>query len=308
MTSRLAIAIALAAVPAAVQAQELRLMTGPQGGVWVPLGGQLKDLWEKALPGLNVKTLPGAGIANVRAIEEGKAEIGFGNTISTADAAAGNPPFDKKHAKVCNMATLYPQYFQVVVPADAGIATVKDVKGKGVATQQRGNTGEQITQHILKVNGLDYKDVKVSFGSYTDSIEQVKDNRAQMFTLGTGLPAGTVMDLAASRDIRILDLAADYEAMKKLNPAYKLVSVPANTYAKQTAEVKTIGYYTHLAVNCAMEADKVYAMTKAVLGAKDGMAALYKDIGALTPQIMAQDIGVPMHPGAAKFYAENGVK
>ena len=99
----------------AVSAQEVKLMTGPQGGVWVPLGGQLKDLWEKAVPGLSVQALPGAGIANVRGIEEGKTEIGFGNSISTVDAVAGNPPFTKKHANVCNVATLYPQYFQVVV-------------------------------------------------------------------------------------------------------------------------------------------------------------------------------------------------
>jgi hypothetical protein len=305
---RAAVATAAFLTCAAASAQEVRLMTGPQGGVWVPLGGQLKDMWEKAIPGLAVKPLPGAGIANVRGIEEAKTEIGFGNTISTADAVLGNPPFDKKHGKVCNLATLYPQYFQVVVPADAGIAAVKDIRGKGVTTQQRGNTGELITQHILKVNGLAYSDVKVSFGSYTDSVEQVKDNRAQMFTLGTGLPAGTVMDLAAARDIRVLDLSAHYEDMRKINPAYKLVSIPAGTYAKQANEVKTIGYYTHVAIACDFPADKAYTMVKTILANKDGMSALYKDLAKLTPQIMAQDIGVPMHQGAAKFYAEQGVK
>jgi TRAP-type uncharacterized transport system substrate-binding protein len=49
-------------------------------------------------------------------------------------------------------------------------------------------------------------------------------------------------------------------------------------------------------------------MVKAILANKDGLAAVYKDLSQLSPQIMAQDIGVPMHPGAAKFYAENGVK
>jgi uncharacterized protein len=92
----------------AANAADVRLMTGPQAGFWVPLGGQLKDAWEKAIPGLQVQSLPGAGIANVRGIEEGKAEIGFANTITTADAVAGTgeAPLDKKHAKVCNVATL----------------------------------------------------------------------------------------------------------------------------------------------------------------------------------------------------------
>lgn len=309
MTSRLALALALvAAAPLAAKAEDLRLMTGPQGGVWVPLGGQLKDMWEKAIPGLAVQALPGAGIANVRGIEEGKAEVGFGNTISTADAIAGNAPFPKKHTKVCNMGTLYPQYFQVVVLADSGVGKVADIKGKGVTTQQRGNTGEQITQNILKANDLSYNDVKVSFGSYTDSVEQMKDNRAQMFTLGTGIPAGTVMDLAAARDVKLLDLAANYDAMKKINPAYKLATVPKGTYAKQDADVKTIAYATHLVIACDQPADKVYKMVKAVWDSRAGMAALNKDLGKMTVQMMAEDIGVPMHPGAAKFYAENGVK
>ena len=136
----------------AAGAAEVRLMTGPQAGFWVPLGGQLKDAWEKAIPGLKVQALPGAGIANVRGIEEGKAEVGFGNTITTADAVAGTgeAPLDKKHDKVCNVATLYPQYFQLVVNADAGINSLKDLKGKGFATQVKGNTGELIARHVLR--------------------------------------------------------------------------------------------------------------------------------------------------------------
>ena len=106
----------------AAPAAEYKMMTGPQGGVWVPLGGQLKDMWEKAITGMfRCSPLPGAGIANVRGIEEGKADIGFGNSISTVDAVAGNAPFNKPHDNVCNVATLYPQYFQVVVRADSGI-------------------------------------------------------------------------------------------------------------------------------------------------------------------------------------------
>jgi TRAP-type uncharacterized transport system substrate-binding protein len=37
------------------------------------------------------------------------------------------------------------------------------------------------------------------------------------------------------------------------------------------------------------------------------MAAIYKELDKLTPQIMAQDIGVPFHPGAAKWYKEKGI-
>ena len=302
----LAAVVGLAWAGAAQSAENYRMMTGPQGGSWVPLGGALKDMWEKALPGVSVQSLPGAGIANVRAIEEGKAELGFGNSISTVDAIEGRAPFTKKHANVCQVATLYPQFFHVVVPADAPIKSIKDLKGKAITTQPRGNTGEQITKQILQVNGLTYDDVKVSFVSYTDSVAQMKDGHAVAFSLGTTAPAGAIMDLAASRDVRVLDLGGDLAGMKKLNPGYTLVNIKAGTYPKQAADVKVIGYATHLVASCKMPADKVYGMVKAMSGNVSGMAVIVKSIDGLNPKLMAEDIGVPLHAGAAKFYKEVG--
>jgi uncharacterized protein len=305
MTTRVLLAaVAAVGIAGAARAETVRLMTGPQGGVWVPLGGQLKDMWERAIPGLSVQAMPGAGIANVRGIEEGKTEIGFGNSISTVDALTGAPPFNKPHKNVCNVATLYPQYFQVVVPANSGIKSVKDLKGKAITTQPRGNTGELITQHILKAHGLSYNDLKVSFVSYTDSVEQMKDGHAQAFTLGTTVPSGAVMDLASSREITLIDLSDSLNEMRKLNPGYTLVKVPAGTYPKQTQDVQVIGYATHVVAACSLPADKVYAMTKAMAENVPAMAATNKAMEKLTPKDMAEDIGVPFHPGAARFYKE----
>lgn len=302
-----ALACAFLLAPGGAGAADIKLMTGPQGGVWIPLGGQLKDLWEKAVPGLSVQALPGAGIANVRGVEEGKADAGFGNSISTVDAIAGAAPFTKKHENVCNIATLYPQYFQMVVRADAGINTVKDLKGKGVTTQQRGNTGELITQQLLKVHGLSYNDVKMSFVSYTDSVSQMQDGHAQAFSLGTTIPSGAVMDLAAAREIKLLDLSDSIAEMRKLNPGYTLVTVPAGTYPKQASDVKVIGYATHVVASCKLPADMVYAMTKTMAQNIPTLATVNKAIATLTPKGMAEDIGVPFHPGAAKYYKEAGI-
>jgi len=301
-----AIATLAAAFAAPASAEELKLMTGPQGGVWVPLGGALKAMWEKAIPGLSIQALPGAGISNVRAVHEGKADIGFGNSITTVDAIAGREPFKEPHKNVCNVATLYPQYFQVVVLANSGIASLKDLKGKSLTTQVRGNTGELITQHILRVAGLSYKDLKVSFSSYNDSVSQMQDGHAQVFTLGTTVPSGAVMDLASSREIRLLDLSAHHDDMRKINPGYTLVNVKAGTYPKVDKDVKVIGYATHVVAACKLPEERVYAMTKSMAMNVKDMAAINKAMGELTPAAMAEDIGVPLHAGAAKFYKEAG--
>jgi uncharacterized protein len=289
-------------------AETLTMMTGPQGGTWVPLGGALKALWEAEVPGVAVNTLPGAGISNVRGVNEGKAQIGFGNSISTVDGIHGNPPFKEKADNVCQLATLYPQCFQVVTLADSGIDTYKDLKGKSIAVQTRGNTAEVITQHILQAHGLSYKDMKVNFqASYNDAVSLMKDGHAQVFTLGTTIPASAVMDLASGRDIKLLPVDdAGFQAMKKINPGYTLNTVKAGTYPKQDKDVKVIGYATHLIVGCKVPEKEVYGMTKAMATHIADMAAINSAMKTLTPKEMAVDIGVPFHPGAAKYYKEIG--
>jgi TRAP transporter TAXI family solute receptor len=305
-TFGLAFGLALA-IAGPVSATDVKMMTGPQGGSWIPLGGQLKDMWEKAVPGLKVQVLPGAGIANVRGVDEGKADIGFGNSISTVDGISGKPPFPKKVTNICNIATLYPQYYQLVVLADAGINSIADLKGKAITTQQRGNTGEGITRQILGVNGITYNDVKVSFVGYSDSVNQMKDGHAVAFALGTQVPAGAVMDLASARPIRLLDQSSSFAGMKKLNGGYTLVTVKKGSYPGQNSDVKVIGYATHIFASCKLPADEVYAMTKAVIGNAQTLSSIAKAIGNQQIADFADDIGVPFHPGAAKYYKENGI-
>ena len=305
-TFGLAFGLALAvAGPAA--AADIKLMTGPQGGSWIPLGGQLKDLWEKAVPGLAVQVMPGAGIANVRGVEEGKAEVGFANSISTADAMDGRKPFNKPHGNVCNVASLYPQYFQFVVLADSGIKSAADLKGKAVTTQQVGNTGQVITKDFLEASGVKYSDVKVSHVGYTDSVNQMKDGHAVAFGLNTQAPAGAVMDLAAAREIKLIGQEDVYDKMLKLNPSYKLITLPKGTYPKQDKDIKVIGFYTHVVASCKLPTEEVYAMTKTIATNTKTLATVAKDIAALKPAGMAADIGVKFHPGAAKYYKEVGI-
>ena len=288
-------------------AGDMKMMTGPQGGSWIPLGGQLKDMWEKAIPGLAVQVMPGAGIANARGVDEGKADVGFGNSISTVDGVHGKPPFTKAATNICNLATLYPQYYQFIVNANSGVDKIEDLKGKAITTQQRGNTGELITRQILGVHGLKYEDVRISFVGYSDSVNQMKDGHAVAFALGTQIPAGAVMDLAAARDIRLIDQASSIDAMRKLNPGYTLNTIPKGTYPKQDKDVKVIGYATHVFVSCKLPPDEVYTMVKTLAANTKTLATVAKDIETLTPKGMAEDIGVPFHPGAAKFYKEAGI-
>jgi TRAP transporter TAXI family solute receptor len=193
-----------------------------------------------------------------------------------------------------------------VVLASAKVNTVADLKGRPIVVQPKGNTAELVTQHILQVHGLTYSQVKASFqASYTDAVDLMKDGHAQAFTLGTTVPASSVMDLASARDIKLIGIDDKIFAdMKKINPGYSKSTIPPNTYPKQEKPVDVIGYATHIVVACDLPEQAVYTMVKTMATNVNDMAAVNKAISGLTPKMMAEDIGVPFHRGAEKFYKE----
>ncbi len=308
-SARLGALMAVFAVAMPAAGQQVTLMTGPQGGSWVPLGGALKNMWEKAVPGLQMTVTPGAGIANVRGVDEGKAQIGFANSSTTVDGIEGRAPYPKKVTKVCQVANLYPQYFQVAALSDAKINSYADLKGKSLVTQPKGNTAEVLTETVLKMNGLNYQALsKANFqASYTDAVSMMKDGHAQVMTLGTTAPASAIMDLASARDVKLVPVDdKTMSELKKANPGYNKLVIKAGTYPKQDKDVPVIGYSTHIVAACDLPEDVVYKITKAMAEHVDDMAAVVKPITGLTPKDMAVDIGVPFHKGAAKYYKEKG--
>ncbi len=302
-----AIVAGLAMTAGVAEAQQLRLMTGPQGGSWYPLGGAIANIAAK--DGINVQVLPGAGIANVRAIAEGKADLGFANSISTVDGVNGRAPFETVQENVCNIGTLYPQYFQIVVNADSGIESIEDARGQSIAIQPKGNTAEAISEQLLSVHGMTYDDMsRVSFVSYTDAVSLMKDNNAELFTLGTTVPASAVMDLASARDIRLLSLPEEtFAAMRELNPGYAKLVIPAGSYPGQDEDVEAVGYATHIIARCDLDEEVVYNVLDGMVEDKADLVSIVKVMDGTTLEVMASDTGVPMHAGATRFYEENGV-
>jgi TRAP transporter TAXI family solute receptor len=312
MRNRIAEAVVFACVvsiAAPATAEQITFMTGPQGGSWIPLGGALKNMWEKAIPGLSIQETPGAGIANVRGVEENKAQVGFANSATTVDGIAGRAPYPAKTTHVCQIANLYPQYFQVVALKDAHVKSFADMKGKSLVTQPKGNTGEILTGLVLKINGMSYGSLaRTNYqAGYTDAVDMMKDGHAQVFTLGTTSPASAVMDLASARDIDLVPV--DEKTMNELhrmNPGYVKLVIKAGTYPKQDHDVAAIAYSTHIVARCDLPEKMVYEMTKAMATHIDDLAAVVKPIHGLTAKDMAVDIGVPFHKGAVKYYKEAG--
>ncbi|MFW6076430.1 MAG: TAXI family TRAP transporter solute-binding subunit [Hyphomicrobiales bacterium] len=294
------------AIPA--QAQQAVLMTGPQGGSWYPLGGAMQAMASDA--GIaSLQVMPGGGIANVQGVQNGDADLGFANSISTVDAIEGREPFDAPADNVCNIATLYPQYFQMVVPTDSGIETVEDFEGKRLVTQPVGNTAEQVIRAILETAGLSYDDMSaVDYVSYSDGVSLVQDGNAHILTMGTTVPASAIMDLANSTDITLVPLTEDFiDDMREMNPGYAPITIPAGSYPGQDEDVLAVGYATHVVARCDLEADLVHGLLNEMWENREDLASIAGAMRNTTLEGMAQDTGVPMHEGAQRFYEEQGV-
>lgn len=289
-------------------AQQLRFMTGPQGGAWYPLGGSIQNMASEAL-GLNMIVMPGGGVANVQGVQNGDVDFGFGNSISTVDAINGREPFEGEADNVCNLATFYPQYFQMVVPADSGITSVEDFEGRRLVTQPVGNTAEQVVRMVLDVAGLSYDDMRaVDYVSYSDGVALVQDGNAEIFTLGTTVPSSAIMDLANSRNIFVVPLEQDFvDEMISRNPGFAALIIPGGSYPGQDEDVLAAGYATHLIARCDLDADIVYGLMNEMWENRDELASIAGAMRGITIEDMGAENGVPMHEGAKRFYEENGV-
>lgn len=306
-TALAATAVLMAA--GAVHAQAITMATGQQGGSWFPVGGQIKAIVERAHPDMTFTVTPGAGVANVVGVDAGRFQIAFANSISTVDSLEGKEPFRRPSTNVCNIGILYPQFFQIVTIADEGIETVADMKGKRLTTQQLGNTGEFLTRELLSLEGLTFDDLaSVAHTSYSDSAAQMKDGHADIFTLGSSLPTGSVMDLASSRTIGMIDIDEEtFKHFKDQNAAFQLREVPQASYPGLDKDYHAITYDTHMVAPCDSDGTIVKAVLTAVADNVDSFASVNKSMEGLTVEEMATDIGVPMHPAAKEFYAERGV-
>ncbi|WP_416914096.1 TAXI family TRAP transporter solute-binding subunit [Seohaeicola sp.] len=302
-------AVAMAAVAGQANAQQIKIMTGPQGGSWYPLGGAIQSMLSD--DGISVQVLPGGGVANAQGVQGGQTDLAFGNSISVVDALEGRAPFEGKADNICLMATLYPQYFQMATPKDSGIAAVEDLKGKRITTQPVGNTAEQVMRAILQTAGLSYEDMRsVDYVSYSDGVGLVQDGNADMFSAGTTAPASAIMDLANSTDITMIPLTEDFIGKMRdtINPGYASLTIAAGTYPGQDSDVTAVGYMTQLIGRCDLDDAVVTALMTNLWELRGDMATISAAMRDITLEKMMDPGGVPLHAAAKAFYEANAGK
>ncbi len=286
-----------------VERTELVFFSGPMGGAWYPLAGAAAEIIQNEIPGVYVEVQPGAGLVNMEAIQTGRADIAMGNSPTTADAFAGNPPFDNPTTKVRNLMGLYDLTLHMVAPRDSDIWTVEDFKGKRVSAQTSGETGEVMFRHILQAHGLSYDDfATVHHLSHGDSANLVRDRHADIMAASMNVPGPAIMELTMSRQMRLIPVAPDaFDDIRKINAGYVPFTIPAGSYPGQENDVLGVGMISHFAISADLDDELVYQIAEALYNNIDRLQAVVRTIVNDVDYIM-NDIGAPMHPGAKRFF------
>jgi TRAP transporter TAXI family solute receptor len=292
----------------------LKMVSGPEGGSWYPLGSGMMRLVEQAT-GISTSNGPGGGVGNCKAIQRGNAELGWTYSHTAFNAYNGKGKFKKPHKKLRYLASLYPGIFQVAVPKSSKISSFADLKNKRIVPGKVGFTGTAIAEVILKAYGITFKSIKknggkVDFVGYADAAALMKDGHTDAYMAVTSCPQSTIIDLNFRPGVRFLGI--DPVHMKKilsLEPGLFATVIPKTAYKGMDKDVPTMGTVTCLVVSQDVEDDVAYAIVKAIFENLGELAKIKKKaISQVSLEKALQGCKIPVHPGAVKYYKEHGLK
>ena len=313
LTAAAIMAVTVTGAAHAQQKTDVIFSAGPTGGSWTPMAAAASQIVNKRYPELNVQVEPGAALVNMEKIRNDKADIGWSMTTVMSDAQKGEGQFAGKQTdKGLFVANFYPNVWQLVVPASSDIKSVKDLKGQPVALPSRGNTSLAAGwEYLLKVNGMTLNDLGAkSYGPVSSNAEAVKNRQAMAAGWFTVVPASFVLDLGSAMPVRVLGVTdEEIAALRKLNPGFVPYTVPAGVYKDQgvTEAVQTFQSPTVLIASSKTPDDVIYKITKAIVEGREEFGNVASVMKGVTGANMAEHFGMPMHPGAEKYYREAGL-
>ncbi|MET0962299.1 MAG: TAXI family TRAP transporter solute-binding subunit [Noviherbaspirillum sp.] len=306
-------ALALTAAGAA-SAQNISIATGGTGGVYYPMGGGLAAALSKHVPGMQATAeVTGGSVDNLKLVGSGQPYVGFTMSDAAQDAFKGEDKFKGKKVPLRTIAVLYPNRMHLVTVEGRNIGKVADLKGKHVSTGSPGSATEVMAFRILEAAGLDKdKDVKRERLSVAESVNAIKDNKIDAFFWVGGLPTAAVTDLANTpgTKIKMVDHADVVPAMnKKYGNLYLSDTIPKTMYNGMAADNKQATVMNILVANENMDEKTAYNIAKTIFEKRDDLVAVHKEAENFKLENQKTSATpIPFHPGAAKYYAEKGIK
>ena len=298
----------------AVFAQQLSIATGGTGGVYYPTGGGYAELINNYIEGYTaVAEVTGASVENVGLISRGDSDIALALADTVYQAYTGTGSFDGQEGRpgaLTNLRALgsaYPNAVQIVTLADSEIMSLADLVGKRVSVGAPGSGTEVSAEAILNANGVTYDDIDEQRLNFNETANALRDGQIDAGFWSVGPPTSSILDLATTRDIRILSLSEEEIANAlAANAVFTQYTLPANTYTGQSEDVQTIGTPNVIVVSAEMDEQLAYDFLTVLYEHIDEIIAIHPSANDTTPDFSLNSSPIPLHPGAVRYYQEQG--
>ncbi|MFP7674617.1 TAXI family TRAP transporter solute-binding subunit [Marivita sp. S0852] len=248
----------------------------------------------------------GATVDNLKRMARGQLDVGLITTSALFHANNGIKTFDGEQIEspLLWAYSLAPQ--NVIVRQDAGVDSIEDLAGARFGPGQRGSSTEATSQEVLALFGVEPEWVRGSNGELAAAI---KDNRAVGFiksAVGTRFDALTT-DIATFTPVQVLPVPEDKIAMiREQLPELSIVDMPGGDM-ENTGPYQTWGFMIGVSARPELPEEVAYDMVKAVMEDDVEQVTAFPAIqGANLAELTLAYATSPLHPGAIRWFEENG--
>ena len=290
----------------------IRVGSAPAGGVYYMMSNALVAMAEQENTDytFDLRTTTGS-VANLRLLSEDYIQMGIAQAdiINNVYYGEGNYKGKKLLQGYSALGSPYTEVMQIVVRADSGIESLDDLQDKTVSVGAEESGSEQNAEQILAACGLTDGLVKTVNLDYTESAKELEEGELDAVFCTSGLKTTMIDELARQCDIRLLSI--DHTIEKKMKgeyPFYLRTMIPAGTYTGQDEDISTLGVKTVLCVSNKMSDEVAYSLAE-IMNTRE--KELEYSAGVTIEQDdsrVAAGITIPFHPGALKYYEEQGIQ
>ena len=286
--------------------------TADTGGSMYPAGAAVSQVWTNNVQGVKCNTQTSTGsFQNCQDVSTGEVDVAVATSDVVLNAYNGTGKF-ADIGKLDNLRVIGAVYTSVlsgVALKSSGLTYIHDLLGKRVAVGPAASATENATLAAFGVMGIDSSNTSLENLGLGDGADSVGDGILDAAFGFAGLPIGGQLNLAATKEIQVLDMTQE-EIDKVLagNAAYIQTKIPAGTYTGQDNDANTFGVKCLIIVTADMDADLVYDLCKAMNEHTEELAAgnaLLKDM--TDPSFLCTQMPIPLHDGAQKYYSEQGL-
>ncbi len=285
---------------------------GPDGGTFQYFSNAISSRLSRMEKDVEVSNMASAGsVENLRRVNSGDADFGIVYSGDMYLARNGKLTNDtRKYPNVHAMSYLYGAPAHLVVLASSGINSVSDLAGKRVAVGPAGSGAAASAQRYFTGVGL-WDKIGTEFIGYSQGASALGDKLVDAVWVFAGYPNSSVIQAAASNDIKLLSLVEAGEATDFFseNPYYTKVIIPKGTYQGVDYDVRTIQDSAIWAAGKHVKDQHVFNALRDIYS-DEGLSFMVSANRAAKAMSIGEGlfgVATPVHSGAQKFWTEKGL-